>query len=321
MKRIWTIVILGFCATFFGCMPEEIAVPEHESGDVITASVDMETDYRWQIYYSLENNAIVGQNLKTDWDLAFESGEEDYHVHLNSSKMMFALNTQTTDFSSVTDTLGFENNKQFDMPSGYSDSTAIGEWKDSAFVFIIDRGYNEVGIHQGFRKIQFQSVTTKYYQVRFANLDGSNEISYQIDKDSLYNFQFLSFSNNKTEMIEPSKTTWDISFTQYTEALSIPYLVTGVRLNAYLTNAYKDDQSSFDAIAYDNLDMDALSANQNVIGYDWKYYDFDAVSYIVYSNFNYVIKDSKGYFYKLRFIDFYNENGKKGAPTWEHQRL
>ena len=51
----------------------------------------------------------------------------------------------------------------------------------------------------------------------------------------------------------------------------------------------------------------------NVIGYDWKIYDFDTGFYTIDPSATYILSDTEGYFYKLRFIDFYNENGEKGS--------
>lgn len=49
------------------------------------------------------------------------------------------------------------------------------------------------------------------------------------------------------------------------------------------------------------------------IGYDWKYYDLSGSGkYIIYQKKVFVIRDQQGYLYKLRFIDFYDNNGQKG---------
>ena len=54
---------------------------------------------------------------------------------------------------------------------------------------------------------------------------------------------------------------------------------------------------------------------------DWKEYDFDNEHYTVLPDKIYVLKTSIGYYYKLRFIDFYNSTGEKGYPTFEFLRL
>jgi hypothetical protein len=42
---------------------------------------------------------------------------------------------------------------------------------------------------------------------------------------------------------------------------------------------------------------------------------------VIIEGLNYVVLDREGYFYKLRFISFYNNSGEKGYPTFEFQRL
>jgi hypothetical protein len=60
---------------------------------------------------------------------------------------------------------------------------------------------------------------------------------------------------------------------------------------------------------------------RDVIGYDWKVYNFTSGQYVARSNVNYVIKDFyTGDAYKLRFLDF-NHNGIKGTPKFEYVQL
>jgi len=127
--------------------------------------------------------------------------------------------------------------------------------------------------------------------------------------------------------IQPEKTGWDLWFTQYTDLLftdenePYPYIVTGVLLNSNNVIAAFDTTMSFDDISSDDLLNFEFSTNQNKIGYEWKYYDFDNAVYTVFSNYNYIIRDVEGFYYKLRFIGFYNNQGEKGYPTIEYQQL
>lgn len=308
--------------TLSSCKKEELPVPKHATGDVITATVNMEASYKCQIYYDLETNTVVGQNAKTLWDLAFETSPTGFHVIQNTAKTMFAWNTNITNFDSVTDTTGFFNNKKWDEPSGNLDSTAIGDWRNASNVYIIDRGYNELGTHQGFRKIQFQTFGETSYTVRFSQLNGVGNTTFQIAKDTNYNFTFLSFTTSGTLIVEPPKQTWDLLFTQYTHIFynpTQPYLVTGCLINRYNTQVAIDTTNSFETITFNNTENYQLSTKVNAIGYEWK--TFNAGIYVTNPNFNYIIKNRKGIYYKLHFIDFYNQSGLKGSPKWEYQQL
>ena len=64
-----------------------------------------------------------------------------------------------------------------------------------------------------------------------------------------------------------------------------------------------------------------FSSARDAIGYTWKYYSFDTGSYTVDPSLVYIVQDAEGYFYKLRFVDFYSEQGEVGCPRFEVQPL
>lgn len=307
---------------FASCQKEELPIAAHDPGNVKTATVNMEANYKWQVFYNLKTNSVVSTNLKTAWDLGFETGTEGYHLILNASKVMLAYNKGAKSFEEVTDTNGFYQNQQWDSPSGSLDSTAIGDWRATTQTYIIDRGYSETGAHQGFRKLQIRSVDAAKYVIRYANLNGTGEQSIVITKDNAYNFMFLSLTSNQLVKVEPPKDKWDLVFTQYTHIFYNPtmtYLVTGCLLNRYQTQATLDKSSEFSAISYSNALAYKLTAGINSIGYDWKTYT--GSTYTVNSKFNYIIRTGEGVYYKLHFIDFFNASGAKGNPKWEYQQL
>ncbi len=62
-------------------------------------------------------------------------------------------------------------------------------------------------------------------------------------------------------------------------------------------------------------------SNVDVIGYSWKEYNFGSSTYEVDPSKNYIIKTTEGMYYKIHFIDFYNDQGDKGTPVFETQLL
>ncbi len=87
-----------------------------------------------------------------------------------------------------------------------------------------------------------------------------------------------------------------------------------------------DTAMEFSQISISDTATLEFSLELDKIGYDWKQLIGDVnsgnVSYEVKPNFNYIIKDGNSYFYKLRFVNFYNpETGEKGFPVFEYQRL
>ncbi len=319
-------VIFCIAVIATGCRREELPVAIHEAGNIITASVDMDPLYKYQVYYNLRSNTVVGRNEKTVWDLGFETSADGYHVVLNGAKSMFAIATTKTDISAVTiaDSAGFAGGRRWDSYRGSMDSTAIGDWRGTNPVYIIDRGYNETGIHQGWAKVQVLSVNATEYKVRFAKLNGADDAAVTITKDSSYNLSYLSFSTKAQVMVEPPKATWDLVFSQYTFVFydidpPTPYLVTGCLLNRYNTYAYADTGNKFEQTNFGSVQTERLINDISAIGYDWKV--FNGTKYTVRAGNNYIIRDAGGLYYKLRFTGFYNASGVKGNPQWEYQKL
>jgi predicted transcriptional regulator with HTH domain len=317
---------LAIAAFFSGCIAEETPILPHQAGDVITTAVEMGTDYRWQLYFNLEKNQIVSRNLKTDWDLAFDANPNGNLVRLNSGKFMFGLNTKKQYFSEVTDTLGFAQNKRWDA-ANVPDSLVIGNSYNGK-VYLLDLGYDEKSNALGFKKIKMVSVNREKYVLQYANIQDSTFQIVEIQKDTNYNYTYFSFKTNATVRVEPPKKDWDLAFTQYIHIFYEPYqpyLVTGVLLNTCQTYAAMDStQFKFENMDYKQAISFPLTNKLDAIGYNWKSFGgFGNATgnYQVFSNYNYIIKDSKSILYKLRFIAFYDEQGRKGTPKFEFRRL
>lgn len=322
MTKNNTLILIVISFFFVACEKEEIPIKAHDPGDVITNSVSMDPLYKNQLFFDLETNSMIKQNHKTDWDLGFETSITGNKVILNTSKLMYAANTQQTNFSSIVDTVGLTF--MWDAASGDLDSTAIGNWTPNN-VYVIDRGFDENGIHQGFNKIEFLSVNNTEYSIHFANLDGTSDKTMNIQKDANYNFTFLSLNGNIAS-IEPAKENWDLAFTQYTyifynETPITPYLVTGCLSNRNKVEVAEVFNKEFSEININDIANYSFSKDISTIGYDWKYYDFDDGFYTVLVDQNYIIKSTEGKYYKLHFIDFYDDFGIKGNPTFEFQEL
>ena len=324
MKTNQKIVVLIFASlAMMSCLKEEIPI-QLEQGTVQINQVEMGPDYEHQIYFNLENNEIVSQNLRTDWDIAFEAKSGGWHVILNSSLGGKAANSGTSDFNDVVSLSGNEV-WRVDDPTGNLDSTAIGNYTATNNVYIVDRGYNISGGAIGLKKIKIDYLSSSdSYQFRCASLDGTNDFTQLIEKDTNYNFIAFSLTTNGLVDIEPLKYNWDLLFTKYLEIFPGvgPYGLTGVLTNTFqLVEVATDTLLEFDSISLDIVEQFDFSNHMNAIGWDWKSYDFSSGGFSVDSEINFVIKNTNGMYYKLRFIDFYNDLGEKGAPKFELQKL
>ena len=320
MKKLLIIIILH--TVFTSCEKEELPIQPHSVGDIISQQIDLNQDYRYQVFYDLSSNTISSTNIKTDWDLGFESSVDGYHIKLNSSTYSSLSFLDNINFN---DTLTIDNLSWFwDNPNGSLDSTAFGDYRLLERVYIIDRGFNISGNKRGYKKMVIDSVTANYYLISYANLDNTNSFTFQLDKDPNVNFTSFSFNENEVVNFEPNKLDWDLLFTQYThlynDTTTPSYLVTGVLNNNNITIAI-DTTYSFEEINYDYISSFVFDDNQNSIGFNWKEYDLTSGVYTVFANINYIIRDNELRYYKLHFIDFDNDLGVKGYPKFEIQEL
>lgn len=347
MKFNSHILFLILSVTLSSCFRKDEKVTLPPPGDKQIATVAQGNDYAQQIFFDLHNGVILTNEFAL-WDLAFETSPSGYHIWINGGKGMFAGMKNETNFNAVQDTIGVK--WRWDSPTGNPDSTAIGNWvnyipismqkpyssnkvdevneTNNSFgnVYIIDRG-NTFNSSNRFWKVKFLWVNAEAYKLKFGLLNNTQVDSIIIQKQTAYNFSYFTFSNGGQQInMEPPKTDWDIVFTRYRYVFYnttpyTPYQVSGVLLNPNGIYAGADSTMNFDDIDYQKALTIPLVNTRDVIGYDWKYYSFSSQSYLVQSNKNYIIRDEKGYYWKLRFLDFYNNNGEKGYPKFEYQRL
>jgi len=93
----------------------------------------------------------------------------------------------------------------------------------------------------------------------------------------------------------------------------------GALSNPQTVECYVDSTASFENTLLTDLKTDKFTSTRDVIGYDWKLYDFTEYKTLPYKIYFVRTKDQR--FYKLRFLDFYSENYERGFPTFEFEEL
>lgn len=339
MNKLW--ISIFFSASLLilsSCFKEDEKVEPYDRGDVVVKTIEMTQYYTYQTYFDLENGEEVEVNNKNEWDLSFECSKEGSHILLNTSAFMVAAKTGLKDFEQIPDTSGLL--WKFDKSDGDLDSTAIKSWfaieqNDTIYsneVYLIDRGYTDLAVLRGLKKVKFESINNDYYTFRYANLDGSDEHTFRIEKDPSSSFTCFSFNDGGKQLyFEPPYDTWDLVFTQYTTLLftdegdPYPYLVTGVLSNRVDVEVAIDTITPFADITIDLINDFEFSTILDKIGYEWKVLEGDVnsgnVSYNIVPDLAYIVKNRKGFYYKLRFTGFYNTEGQKGYPTIEFKLL
>ena len=334
MIRLLSGTLILAALFFTSCFKQDEQITPHPRGNVITDTIPMTENYLYQVYFNLATGKIISKNAKTLSDLGFECSQDGWKIILNTSDFMKAGDLGIVPFGQAQDTTG--KVMKFDKSDGNPDSLAIGKWYSvnngdtvsNDHVYVIDRGLDENGNHLGFNQVIFDSLKNGSYFFRVAPLKGGQVINGKATKDPSVNYMFYSFSSGgSVQQLEPPMNSYDLLFTQYTTMLytslgeAYPYLVTGVLLNRYSVAAKSDTIDSFSSITLQSVQNMQLSSNLDGIGYDWKTFNFEAGSYTVRENVVYIIRDTGGMYYKLRFIGFYNTFGQKGYPIIECQPL
>lgn len=328
--------ILGLCFSaslaLQGCLPSDSPVTPFDRGDEIRSSVDVGARYSLKVFYKIETGSAVRTDEITKFDLGFACAADAWHIVSNTAQIMSIANAGAVPFESVTSQAGLQFT--YDAPSGNLDSTAVGTWWTGSpesptgslnNVYVVDRGYDAEGKQLGRKKFT-ATPTQSGYSVRFANLDGSDEYTVEIQKDPRYQFIGLSFNAQGSVVeCEPPKDTWDIVFTRYTHLFYtpefMPYAVTGVLLNRGLTTVGVIDSANFASVNQDVLSSVRLLEEIDYIGYNWKEYNLADDVYTVDADRVYIIRDRSGIYYKFHFLDYYDNTGRRGVPQFAYRKL
>lgn len=302
-----------------------------------TESMVLGEDYGNVFYYNLASKSVVSENHWSEWNLAFYSQEGDYHIRLNDAANMKAFNAQTTNFESVT-SLKPEWRSIVDDAKGSRDNLALKfetlkTIDDTTFykpnVYVLLLGTNPSGDEIGYKKMTLLYTYSNKYKIRYSNLDNTESYEYIITKDAVVNFIHFSFANKGNQVIiEPDKTTWDVVFTRSTDITItndfvdtiFDYSVTSVLLNPLFTKAYEETEINYDDISIKDIKYQKLTNQLNIIGFEFKSFNLTTGYYTIKPNKSYVIKDINDFYYKIKFVGFYDPNTNiKGTISFVYE--
>lgn len=332
------IIVLIGSLLLASCFKDDKMVPAHEPGQVTTMVIPMTQYYTYQVYFDIMSGEIVSSNDRSIFDLNFDCNDTSTIIKLNTANFAMIALTEFESFEEVTDTTGLKWN--YDKSDGNPDSIALLNWinianNDTTYsdkVWVINRGVNSLGIMLGLKKIKFTGLINGKYYFTYSNMDNSGKVEAYVEKNDAYSYTQYSLIEGDVVQTEPDRFAWNLLFTQYTtllftnDSLPYPYLVTGVLNSFDNVNIALDTTLLFSEILLSDTSKFEFSSTLDKIGYDWKELIGDVntgdIYYEIKTNYNYMIKVNNSYYYKLRFINFYDpESGEKGYPTFEYQRL
>ena len=322
-----------FLFSMSSCLKPDKAVQLPAKGALEESIINLGSTYDAQVYLNLS----TGEQFVSDgrkYDLALEADSNSNHIYLNSGNIALLYASGDTSFASA-DTIG-SGNWNPDVSSLNSDSLAIGNWWTTREIFIIDRGKNHFSGNDRFKKIRFISASQTAYTVEYCDYNQNIPSRFVVKKNNNYSLMYFSFDGSG-KMVEqaPIKTKWDMVFTRFTHIYADQpytstfrnYAVTGVLLNIWAKTKgqiIKDVSSpnkNFDEADAVFAAQKTMSTDADIIGFDWKFYDFNANRYVIRAPQYYLILDQNGWYHKIKFTDFYDNNGVKGSIHFQHQKI
>lgn len=342
-RKFLTIFSLIFILA--ACEKEEKKYPLIQpSAKTFTQTISMGENYENQVYFQFSTQRMAS-NAHDKWGLGF-SRDWTNKIILNGGKnsnMSIAI-IPNGDFVNTTSIDPKTLNWRFDNPDGNIDSTAIGNWSRPIFtnvyecknnnLYILDRGDENLGDK---RYVKFKLIGRDFqqYTIQWNYLSQTGVTNTYIDVDHNYdrNFIYYCFNQPPDTLVQTyfnnealPNNEWDIVFTTYKKAIPdgtgklLPYLLRGVLLNPRNTQAVDvSNYTNYDAIDLAFAKKQTYTNRLDVIGYDWKVWSLSANKYTIDQKKVYIIIDHKGNYYKLKFVDFYDDQGRKGYPkmAWE----
>lgn len=273
-------------------------------------------------YYQLSSGAEFSV-VRNNWDLAFACsglGGQSSTIRINggTGTKLYLYSNNINDWTTV-DTNGFDwnQNQLFNsdtswtvgafnsLPSGGSYDLGWGTYNIITHLINGDRIFILTLSNGTYKKLIVEGLSSGIYNIKYADLDGNNEITDQVTKSTYtgQNFGYYSLQNQTALNRETVSTDWDLVFTKYITMLApnTPYAVTGVLANANVKVAQINNVPDVNNIPYTSQ---TYSNYINTIGYDWKTFNMTTFQYEIEDSLVYFVEDQVGDIYKVIFTGF-----------------
>ncbi len=339
LLRTW--IHLAACAALLGlagCLREEDPLPAGGEVPVIIAQGE---DYGQAVYFKLSTGEQHSVPVDA-WDLAFPTDVDSMAVRLNTGKLFLAWNTGQTGRPRRAEWPAASSfDWQTDAPRGWADSTALWGWhrpgsqQPTGVTFVLDRGpLFHTSDTARYRYLQITGRDGESFRFRWASSPEGDWREERIALDRAYTHVFFTFEGGgRVVSVAPPREQWDLVFTQYVQPFdelpppgrwylvrgTLSNLTQGVRVSA-VTGDF-DRYPKFEELSRDQLgSLPPFRIDADGIGYDWKSFDLRG-NYFIRPNHYYVVRDPDGSHYRLRFVDFYDERGRRGFPQFIYDAL
>lgn len=302
-----------------------------------SATFAMGENYENQLWFEFATQKTASNPFGL-WDIGFSLSEQNSIV-LNCGKHsgFSATYIENADFKDIRQIDINRYTWTFDNPNGHPDSLSfsgcwesyqMGKAKPKSRIYIINRGADSLG-NKKFIKLRMLGREGSSYHFQWGLLTDTvpqNDVFINVKNE--YNYAYYNFSSEKEVYNEPfNRDNWDMVITTYKQTVTeetlgttMPYILRGVLTNPNKVKVLElNNVIDFNLIDLNYAKSLVLSNYLNEIGYDWKTWSLTANKYTVNQKKIFIILDAKGNYFKMRFVDFYNDKGEKGFPkiAWE----
>ncbi len=279
-----------------------------------SVTVSMGSGYANQVWYSLKNNVSTFQS-RDSWDIQISDNAFSASIRVNSgagAQLFDLLNADTLAWNSI-DTSG--------MMAIYDRDTT---WEESAFNYG-NTGHPDYGwgyytgggnlfgkkifviklVDGTYKKIWIKSLLVgNTYTIRMANLNGSNDTTFQLIKSDYAGKSFFYYDLRNMQVVdpEPPADDWDLTFTKYSAEVApgVYYPVTGVLANFEVSVA---EASGVDVNTVNYSDY-PMQTDIATIGYDWKTFNMQTFQYEIEDSLVYWVLGRDSVIYRIEFTSF-----------------
>jgi hypothetical protein len=289
-------------------------------------SVSIGAGYTQQVWYNL-NTGQTWSAEASDWDLAFSITGFGSSIRTNDGagvKLWCYPDGDTAAWNSL-DTTGMAANwTELHNSAAEWGVTAFSQGKVPGNDFDLGWGQYSIITHHvtgdslyvlqdvdgNYKKLWIERLASGTYSFRYADLDGGNELSFDINKDDYDKrvFAYFSVADGVARDLEPATDEWDLLFTRYITPLQfgpsapVPYGVSGILTHPGLRSVELNGVA--DPSTVSAPDTSTFSTERNVIGYDWKSFDFQTNDYLIEDSLVYFVEDHEGKVWRLIPSDF-----------------
>ncbi|KIA99744.1 hypothetical protein OA93_02665 [Flavobacterium sp. KMS] len=216
------------------------------------------------------------------------------------------------------------DNKVYLVNLGFEVGTTVPN-VGSASLYGNPRGWKKIRILRG----------VNGYKIQYADLDSATFTEKTISKDAAFNFSFFSLASGNNVVVEPEKTKWDLNFTAFTNYTSdgkidvtygyADFIVSNMRGGTQVYEvlvATGGTYADFNKVKAVEANFKTSLTDQRVLGPNWRNAGGQNGSLpSIKTDRFYVVKDTEGNYYKVKFLTMTNAAGERGYVSFEYALL